>query len=312
MPLQPTSVFRGDSPQAQAIAKLFYFDLVMAAVIFATVAALVFYVAVRFRERPGALEPKQDQGNEKLETLWTIVPGLILLVFMVETARTMNIVNPPVTKRTPNVTVIAHQWWWEYRYPGSGVVTANELHMIAGADWLLEVLSADVIHDFWVPDLGAKVDAIPGHPNYLWIDPRRQGTYLGTCAEFCGLQHALMGIRVMVQSAADFRAWEQSQLQVPEVPTQGLAAVGARLFRERTCRNCHAIAGTEAAGRVGPDLTHLAGRETLGAGVLSNTPNQLVKWLMDPQRYKPGCNMPNLHLTETEARDLAAYLEALR
>lgn len=310
--IRQTSVFDPNSPQAQAIARLFWFDLIIAAVIFLTVAALVLFVSARFRQRAGRPEPRQDEGNPRLELLWTLIPALILTALFWRTARTMQIVNPPVRQRTPNVVVIGHQWWWEYHYPQSGVVTANELHMPAGSDWLLRVLSADVIHDFWVPDLGGKVDAIPGHPNYLWIDPRRPGTYLGTCAEFCGNEHALMGIRVIVQSPPAFASWEQEQLRVPGAPTGAAALEGARLFDQGTCADCHTIAGTKATGKVGPDLTHVADRETLGAGVLANTTDNLTKWLEDPQKYKPGCHMPDFNLSQTEARSIAVYLEALK
>lgn len=312
MKLQDTSVFSAHSPQAEAIAKLFEFDLIIAAIIFLTVTLLVFFASVRFRQRPGTGEPRQDEGNPKLETLWTVVPALILTVLFVRTAQTMAMVQPPVTSPTPNVVVIAHQFWWEYRYAESGVITANELHLPAGADWVLEILSADVVHDFWVPDLGAKIEAIPGHPNYLWMQPWRPGIYLGTCAEFCGKQHALMGIRVIVQPSAQFAAWQQQQLQIPPPPTSAEEERGASLFQDMTCANCHAIAGTPARARVGPDLTHLADRQTLGAGVLANTPDNLTRWLENPQKYKPGCYMPNLDLTEDRAGAIAAYLEGLK
>jgi cytochrome c oxidase subunit 2 len=236
MKLQPTSVFDPNSPQARAIEHLFYFDLAIAAVIFLTVAGLVSYSALRFRARPGAGEPYQDPGNPRLETLWTVIPALILTALLALTGRTMYLVNPPVGSRAPNAVVIAHQWWWQYIYPESGIVTANELHMPAGLDFLLKIESADVIHDFWVPDLGSKKDAIPGHPNYLWIQPQRDGTYLGTCAEYCGAEHALMGIRVIVQSPAEFARWQQSQLRIPAQPAGEVAERGFRLFEDRTDR----------------------------------------------------------------------------
>jgi cytochrome c oxidase subunit 2 len=272
----------------------------------------VITVVVRFRYRPGAPLPRQDEGNPKLETVWTIIPALILTALFVGTWRTMIFVNPPLKGRMPDVVVTAHQWWWAYRYPRSGVVTANELHLPAGVTSLLEVRTADVIHDFWVPDLGAKVDAIPNHPNYLWMTPHRPGTFLGTCAEFCGNEHALMGIRVIVQEPAAFASWEQAQLVVPATPTTGVAGAGAKLFLDRTCENCHTIAGTAAQGAVGPDLTHLAGRETIGAGVLANTLTNLTRWIHNPDRFKPGIYMPNLHLTESESYAIAIYLEGLR
>lgn len=313
MTLQDTSVFDAHSPQARAIERLFYFDLAISGVIFLTVASLVIYILFRFRQKPGgAREPFQDHGNPKLETLWTAIPAVILLALLVATAYTMRVVNPPAVNPRPNVVVIAHQWWWEYRYPGSGVVTANELHLPLGKKWLMQLESADVIHDFWVPGLGAKVDAIPRNRNYLWLQPTTAGTYLGTCAEFCGVQHALMGIRVIVEPPEQFAAWEQTQLRIPPPPSTPEAQRGAKLFNESTCMNCHTIAGTNAKGTVGPDLTHVATRETLGANVIANTLDDLTNWIEDPQKIKPGNNMPSLKLTREQARDIALYLEALQ
>jgi len=311
MDVPPPSVFNAKAFQAREIAHLFYVDLAIAAVIFLTVAGLVVYAAFRYRSRPGAGVPYQDPGNPKLEITWTVIPALILLVLLVLTARAMFIVNPPVRSKTPDVTVIAHQWWWEYHYPESGVVTANELHMPAGKDWLLEIKSADVIHSFWVPDLGSKKDAIPGHPNHLFIRPMAAGIYLGACAEFCGADHGLMRIRVVVQPEEGFESWVKSQLQPPPEPTAPAAIRGSRLFDEKTCSNCHRIAGTKADGRVGPDLSHVGGRATLASAVRENNLHNLARWVKDPQKIKPGCHMPDMHLTDAEAHDIAAYLEGL-
>jgi len=312
--MQPqfSSVFHPDTEQARAIAGLFYFDLAIAACILAIVVFLVVYVCVRFRHRPGDPEPRQDHGNAKLEVLWTVIPGLVLLALLIATGVTMHKVNPAVGQREPDVIVIAHQWWWEYHYPKSNVVTANEMHMPAGSDWLLQVRSADVIHDFWVPNLGAKTDAIPGRSNPLWIKPHHTGIYLGTCAEYCGTEHAMMGIRVVVETPNEFGQWIQSQLHVPDKPDTELAQQGARLFETRTCMNCHRIAGTEAQGKVGPDLTHVADRQTLAAGVLDNTRSNLTTWIRSPQSIKEGCHMPNVWLTEDEANAVTAYLEGLK
>jgi cytochrome c oxidase subunit II len=306
------SVFNPHSPQTREILNLFYFDLVIAAVVFAVVAGLVIYAVIHFRHKPGASEPFQDPGNTRLETLWTIIPGLILLALLIATAKVMHSVNPPVGEQKPNVIVIAHQWWWEFRYPNSGVVAANEMHMPYGTNWLLQIESADVIHDFWVPSLGAKMDAVPGNKNYLWMHPETNGTFIGTCAEYCGAEHALMGIRVIVESPSRFEQWTKSQLLVPAAPSDESARRGASVFATRTCANCHAIAGTQAKGLVGPDLTHLADRETLGANIYENSMTNLVKWLKEPQKLKPGMNMPDLRLTSQEANDLAVYLLGMK
>ena len=309
---QATSVFNPQSAQAQEIAQLFFIDLAICAAILLVVIALVLICIFHFRQRPGQGEPYQDPGNPTLETLWTVIPTVIVLILLVLTARTMHLINPPVGNRTPNVIVTAHQWWWAYHYPQSGVVTANELHLPVGTNWLLGIESADVIHSFWVPDLGAKMDAIPNHPNVLWMLPRQTGTYLGTCAEYCGCEHALMGIRVVVQSQAEFAQWEQDQLHTPGAPAGAETARGARLFAERTCANCHTIAGTKAAGRVGPDLTHLADRVTLGSGLLANNLTNLTQWISNPQALKPGVYMPALRLPPAEVHALAVYLGSLR
>lgn len=312
MEIHETSVFHTSSPQARAIADLFYFDLAICAFIFLLVTGLIVFVVVRFRHKPGAPEPVQDPGNAKLETLWTVIPGLILAVLLGWTAYTMHFVNPPIGSREPDVIIIAHQWWWEYHYPTSGVVTANELHMPLGQNWLFKVESADVIHNFWVPDLAAKTDAIPGHPNFLWIKPDHGGIFLGTCGEYCGCCHGLMGIRVIVDSPEEFEQWLKSQQVTARTPTTEPALRGLHWVQSRTCGNCHTIAGTTARGKVAPDLTHMATRQTLGANTTANTHANLVQWIRDPRAIKPGVNMPGLRASPQEAEDIATYLEELK
>lgn len=169
-----------------------------------------------------------------------------------------------------------------------------------------------MIHDFWVPKLGRKTDAIPGRSNYLRLETNIPGVYLGACAEFCGAQHAWMRLRVIAQSPADYAAWQQVQAAIPSPPTETVAAVGAKRFQELTCVNCHAIGGTEAKANAGPDLTHIASRQTLGAGVLENNPANLTRWLTNPQAVKPGNQMPHFSLSSIDLSALVAYLETLR
>lgn len=299
---------------AQVITNLFIITLIIGGLIFLIVAGSVTYIIFRYREKPGQAEPQQNFGQLKLEIAWTVTPGIILLVLFILTLRTMGQANPAAAQNPaqPDIVIIAHQWWWEVHYPKTGVVTANEIHIPAGKAYYTEVESADVIHDFWVPELGPKVDAIPGHPNYRTIEADKAGTYLGTCAEYCGAQHAWMRIRVIAQSQADFDAWTKAQLKVPQTPTSGLAADGAKYFIQGACVACHTIAGTNAKGNVGPDLTHVAERETIGAGVLDNTPGNLATWITNPQAIKPGNHMPNLNLPTSEVQALVAYLEALK
>ncbi len=304
------SPFDAHSPEARAIADLFGQTLVVCAVIGAVVAALVVVCAVRFRAgvRPG--EPAQVHGHRWLEIGWTALPLAIVVGLFVLTARAMAASDPP-PDRAPDVVVVGHQWWWEARYAG-GAVTANEIHLPVGKDVLVRVESADVIHDFWVPQLGRKVDAVPGHPTYIWLQADAPGTYLGACAEYCGAQHAWMRIVVVADAPAQFEAWERHEREPRPAITGASALRGETLFRTRTCIRCHAVAGEGEPARVAPDLTHLAERRTLAAGVLTNDPANLARWLREPQVVKPGSHMPDLNLTDAEIDDLVAYFELLR
>jgi cytochrome c oxidase subunit 2 len=304
----PGSPLNPQSPLAQPITDLFVLVMGIGAVVLAIVVVWVLYALVRYRARPGEEgEPPQVFGNVKLETGWTVAPALLLFGIFILTGITMRQASPGVTTaeaQQPDVTVIAHQWWWEVLYPQSGVVTANEIHIPAGVRLLFQIESADVIHDFWVPELGRKIDAIPGHPNHLWLEAGRSGEYHGTCGEFCGLQHGWMRILVVAQTEADFGTWQQSQLQSPTIPAGSAAAQGEQLFAEKTCINCHLIT------TAGPNLSHFGDRQTLGAGVLENTPDNLATWLTNPQDVKPGVHMPNMNLAADEVQALVAYLEA--
>ncbi len=307
------SLFSPASPQAQAITHLSIFVGIVMLAILVLITVLVLYAVVRFRHRPGAPEPRQVFGNARLEKTWTIGALLTVTAIFIFTIQTMHRSDrTPAPGEKPNLVIIAHQWWWEARYPGSGVVTANEIHIPVDKAWLVRLESADVIHDWWVPDLGRKIDAIPGHPNHFWIQADKPGTYLGTCAEYCGAEHAWMRIRVIAQHEAEFKAWVQHLLEVPPKPTSGEAAAGSKLFDELTCVNCHMVAGTPAKADIGPDLTHVASRETLAAGRLKDTPENLGKWISNPQAYKPGAHMPDFNFTPAQVQQLVAYLETLK
>jgi cytochrome c oxidase subunit 2 len=307
-----TTVLSPGTKQASDILSSFYIMLGVAAFIFVVVAGLVVYASIRFRRREGGPEPKQFRENVGLEVLWISIPTLIVIGLFIIAVRTMSQVNPPVIDRKPDLIVVAHQWWWELHYPQSGVTTANEVHLPVGRLQLLRLISDDVIHDFWVPSLGKKVDIIPGHPNHLWLTIVRPGTYLGTCDEFCGAEHAWMRIRVIAQNPGDFDAWLRHQEQPAAPPSPGAAEKGAGIFEQKNCVNCHSITGVATRGLVAPDLTHVASRETLASGVLSNTPANLYRWLKSPQAIKPGCNMPDLGLSDNQIEYLTAYLGGLK
>lgn len=270
------------------------------------------YAAVRFRARDDT-EPEQVYGNRRLETGWTIATLVVLGVVLFFTIRTAIAADPNIPQQQqPDLVIIAHQWWWEAHYPQSGAVAANELHIPAGRRVLVQFESADVIHDFWVPQLGPKIDIIPGQPNSMWIEADTPGVYAGACAEFCGLEHAWMRIRVVAEPPSEFNTWLKHQLQPAPTAVNGAAAVGARIFQQQTCVSCHALGGSAAQANVGPDLTHIASRVTLGAGVMQNTPDNLARWLRDPQNIKPGIRMPNMRLSESDVQALVAYLETLQ
>ncbi len=208
--------------------------------------------------------------------------------------------------------MVGHQWWWEARYPESGVITANEIHIPVGKPMSVELQSADVLHEFWVPELARKMTTVPGHPNHIWLQADKPGTYLGVCSEFCGTQHAWMRFLVVAEEGSKFEAWQRDQLRPSTVPVGDAAARGLSLFKQMTCAACHAIQGTDVVARVGPDLTHFASRQQLGGGVEENSEANLHRWLANPQEVKPGVMMPNFKFSDQQITDLVAYLETLK
>jgi len=310
-----TNIFNIASAQNKTLVDLHWFTLVICAAIGFVVAGLLITVIAKFRtpENDDGTEPKQTSGNVRLEIIWTSIPLLIVTVLGVLTAVVMITVNPPVGTKKPDVIVVGHQWWWEYQYPKFAVTTANELFLPVGQNSLIEVRSADVVHAFWVVAFGQKMDAIPGHPTNMWIHPTKKGLFLGTCSEYCGAQHGLMRIIAKVVSQEEFDAWIKAQSAMPAASDDAAAAHGKELFNSATCVQCHRIAGDAVAqARIGPDLTHIAQRKTLGAGLLENTTDNLAKWIQNPQQFKPGMYMPNMRLTDKEAHDVAVYLESLK
>jgi cytochrome c oxidase subunit 2 len=308
----PTNIFAPASTPAKSIFRLSLFVLVITGVIFVVVGSLLAYAVVKFRKRKDddSREPAQVYGSNQVEIAWTVIPILIVVVLFMATARVIANVQKAAPADAVHVTVIGHQFWWEYRYPGFKVVTANELHVPVGTSTELKLLSADTDHSFWVPRLAGKTDLIPNHPNVMWIDPQESGLFLGQCAQYCGTQHAKMLLRVYVQPRAEFEHWIRQQSQ----PAQLSDAVpeGRHIFEATSCVNCHTIAGTLARGRFGPDLTHLMSRDTIAAGITANTHENLRSWIQDPSRLKPGSLMPAMGLNEHDLNAVTAYLETLR
>jgi cytochrome c oxidase subunit II len=309
------SIFSPVSPHAEAISHLFVTTLWICAVIFAVVAGLVGYSLVRYRWREGDRDPAQLAGNKTIEIVWTVIPfGIVLLLFGL-TLQAMERSDPPVTG-DPDLIVVGHQWWWEIRDPKHGFVTANEIHIPVGRPLSVQLDATDVLHEFWVPQLTRKMTTVPGARNHVWLEAERPGTYQGVCSEFCGTQHAWMRFLVIAEPPAAYDAWVRTQQQ----PAATASARGRELFNQMTCVNCHAIrnqAGASLAALMaqpnsGPDLTHLAGRRQLGSGIVTNTPENLRRWLADPQQVKPGAKMPNFKLTREQIDALVAYLETLQ
>lgn len=315
----PQDTLSPRGPAAADAKSLFYPAFWIAVIIFFFVEGLLLYFTWRYRHRPGRdVLPKQVHGNTPAEIGWTIAPTLLLAILAIPTVATVYHLAPSRVLKDDNplqVTVVGHQWWWEFDYPDQKVITANELHIPAGRSVVLTLESIDVIHAFYVPELAGQIDAIKGHHNKLWIKADQPGTYLGQCTQFCGASHAFMRFRVMADSDTDWNAWLANQ-QAPSVQASGDAVNGAKLFAtgswaKGACAACHTINGI-TQGNVGPNLTHFDTRTTFAGSTLDNTPENIAKWLHDPQAVKPSAIMPNLGLSDQEIKDLVAYLTTLK
>ncbi len=312
------NIFKPLATPAKSEYDIALFVIAVTAVIFVVVGGLIVFTMLRFRRRPGddtRQEPPQVYGSNQIEVAWTVIPILIVFVLIGVTARiTAGVQNASPPAATLKVTLIGHQWWWEVLYPDFGMTTANEIHVPASPDGktatYLNLQSIDVIHSFWVPQLSGKTDLIPNRTNYLWIDPRQPGIYLGNCAEYCGTQHANMLLRVIAHAPGDFEKWMAEEQKPAEDNAQLSEARAA--FESLSCINCHTVKGTAAVGKFGPDLTHLMSRQTIGAGVLTNTAENLRAWINDPQVAKPGCYMPSMKLTDKELDQVVSYLQSLK
>jgi cytochrome c oxidase subunit 2 len=313
-----TNIFAPASTPARSIAHLSVFVLVITGIIFVVVFTLLLYAIIKFRARAPheSREPAQVYGSTQIEVAWTIIPILIVVVLFLATARVIHAIqDAPQPANAVEVTAIGHQYWWEFRYPKLGIVTANELHIPVSDPanpnpTFLNLLSADTDHSFWVPELAGKTDLVPNHPNRMWMDPHRTGIFLGQCAQYCGVQHAKMLLRISVDSPEDFSIWIRSQQQ-PGVQDANVEK-GRRVFESNACMNCHSVAGTAANGRFGPDLTHLMSRATIASGAAENTPQNLRLWVENPDAVKPGSLMPAMQLSDADLDAVVSYMETLR
>lgn len=313
-----TNIFAPESTPAKSILDLSTFVLAITGIIFVVVFTLLVYSIAKFHATPAnaSREPAQVYGSTQIELAWTIIPILIVVVLFLATARSIHAIqDAPEPANAVDVTAIGHQYWWEFRYPKLGIVTANELHIpVSDLDSptpsFLQLLSADTDHSFWVPELAGKTDLIPNHPNRMWMDPHRTGIFVGQCAQYCGVQHAKMLLRISVDTPEDFATWVRGQQQ-PAVRDPNVMP-GRQVFEHTACINCHTVSGTPADGRFGPDLTHLMSRATIAAGAADNTPDNLRLWIQDPDAIKPGSLMPAMKLSEPDLNAVVSYMETLR
>ncbi len=312
------SIFSPASTPADSIYHLSLFVLEICFAIFAVVFSLLVYAAVKFRQRPGddGREPAQIYGSNQVELAWTVIPILIVVVLFLATARVIHAVEdarfPP---DTTEITAVGHQFWWEFQYPQQGFIAANELHIPVSdtkhpTPTHITLLSADTDHSFWVPMLAGKTDLIPNRTNSMWVDPHETGVFVGQCAQYCGTQHAKMLLRVIVQSREEFNRWVAAQQRPAQVSDS--ATKGRQIFETTACVNCHAVAGTDAHGKFGPDLTHLMSRETIAAGAALNNRANLRLWVKDPDAIKPGALMPAMQLGEQDLDAVTDYLMTLQ
>lgn len=317
---RPSSIPNSFDPASTPAHQIYHLALFMLGItggIFVVVGALLTYAVIHYRRREGDddTEPAQIFGSTQVELAWTVVPVLIVVVMFLTTARFIfAIQDAPKPKDALDITIVGHQFWWEVRYPKLGIVTANEIHVpVSTKDHplptYLKLLSADVVHDFWVPQLAGKTDVIPNHVNELWIEPLSTGLYKGQCAMFCGTEHAKMLLRVYVDTPDQFAAWVKDQEQPGAEDPQ--VAEGRKVFETNACMNCHAVAGTAATGRYGPDLTHVASRDTIASGSVVNNPQNLREWIKDPDYFKPGSLMPAMQLDDQQLDAVTAYLDTL-
>jgi cytochrome c oxidase subunit 2 len=315
-----TTACSGDPPStldpkgsgAERIAGLTYLLLWISAVVFVIVTIGLVVSVMKGRRKPDDVDKREVRwGGPFILVSGGVIPALVLAGVFAVSVRDQALLSKAAGDSVMTIDVVGHLWWWEARYP-NGAVTANEIHIPAGETVRLRLTTDDVIHSFWVPQLQAKTDMINGHVNYMWLNADEPGRYRGQCAEFCGLEHAKMLVYVVAEPRPDFDEWVANEALDVAAPFTPTAEEGERLFLDESCAGCHAIRGTEARETLGPDLTHLATRQTLGSGIMPNTRANLEDLILHPQDVKPGITMPPTTLDDDELGALLDYLEELR
>lgn len=305
------SMFRAESTGAKDIRTLSFIVFAILSVVLLTVWVWLAIAIIRYRRNPEA-KVKQTHGDLRVEVIWTVIPAIIVVVLFYLTVHTTGILTTNLTGSV-GMKVTSHQWWWGIDYPSGKFSTANEIHVPVDRPVSAELVSADVIHSFWVPQMGGKLDMIPGHVNDLQFLPTGVGTFIGECSEYCGHQHGRMRFLLIVDSVADFDAWFANQRRPAPAPVGALATAGAATITKQPCAGCHTIRGAAGmAGVLGPDLTHVGSRSTLAAVTIKNTAPDMRRWIQDPQAVKPGTLMPTVPLTSQQLDQITAYLEGLK
>lgn len=310
----PLQYLTGAGTKAAPVVVLTWAVLIVAISVVVIISSLV--IVGYFRRPRVSVQPgeRSDVGSGQTGLNWILIgvgiSGVALLCTIVGTVLVLADVETPGIRPAVTLEITARQWFWEVRYlspnPAQIFTTANEIHIPAGEPVRLKLIGGDVIHSFWVPQLAGKMDAIPGQINETWFEAAAPGAYRGQCAEYCGAQHAHMGVMVIADTPANFKKWWDHQLQSPTQP----ASDGAQLF-EAHCGACHTVRGTDAAGTKGPDLSHLMTRSTIAAGFLPNNGPNLVRWVSDPQSVKPGSLMPTPQISGADLKSIDDYLQSL-
>ena len=303
-------------PAVERIGELFWAMTTLGAAVFLLFCLALAFALVHKRRPVGPPTPERDRrGARAIVLLGAVVPALILVPLFIWTISAIHALDPRSEEPHLVVDVVGKQWWWEIRYrdsvPGKVFTTANELHVPVGRRVELRLASTDVIHSFWVPELQGKTDLIPGRENVTWIQADRPGVYDGRCAEYCGIQHATMGLLVVAQPEAEYEAWAVRQRRSAAAPRDSLAERGRDAFLGSACALCHTVRGTAAGGNAGPDLTHVASRRTLASGLLPNSPGHLGGWIANPQALKPGSRMPRVQMSAEQFSLIHRYLQSL-
>ena len=312
-------------PQARNISKLWWLMFFVCTSVFLAVTIVLTLAISRSRTRSGAedltpelqMPPEAEQRRRNIVAAATAFTVVTLFVFLVASFLVGRGMSAELSaKQGVAVEVTGHQWWWEVRYlnddASSIFTTANEIHIPVGTPVTVTLKASDVIHSFWVPNLHGKADAIPGKVATMWFQADRPGTYRGQCAEYCGLQHAHMGLIVIAESREQFNSWLTSQTQPAIQPSSATAARGQQIFMSGTCNMCHAISGTEAGSNIGPNLTHVASRQTIGAATMTNLGDHLSQWIADSQKIKPGNRMPPHNLSPEDLQAVIDYMQTLK